>query len=186
MCRTEANYLGNKSMTYTSKLTNQNTDETLVHNETVIVFFNKDTGKADNAPDALQKHFTNQLIQAFQIAIDTPPSPCFSVDRYVTLSDYDHCYHVNALSYGRWCMDAAAIAVQSNALPSLHDGDITDHLIEDVEMRHFNETFAPDKVSIKVWECPVQKNTLLFWIDKIMGDKVEKVFFARIKFHHSD
>ena len=181
--QSEANYVGPKSFSNMIRLINTSNDKTLITNHRLFVMINDKTGKlVDQLPESYKTFYKNTTNPPPRISIVEPPTGCFRVERKVEFSDYDAYYHVNTNSYVRWCADAAAKATDARALSTRFHGDFAENFIENIEMRHLNETFVPDTVRISVWECRIQKDTLLFWIDKQVKDKSYKVFFCRMKF----
>ena len=125
-------------------------------------------------------HLTNAT-QHKLIRVNVIPVPArhFWYSVCVAHSDTDHLKHLNHSHYLRFCMDAAAEAVETGALKNF-TGDLFEYKLKDADLLYQAECHAGDKLDIYLWEDETNRHQLHFQIKKNTQD----VHFSSVTFYN--
>ena len=103
----------------------------------------------------------------------------FSHNVTVCHSDIDVLFHTNQASYLKYCLDAAAVAVDNGKFKNFIN-EMSFYPCKYTESLYFKQTFANDPLTVHIYENEPEEKTLRF---KILNSKSELVFYSLMNFY---
>ncbi len=142
----------------------------MVISERLGVFINPKTGKSKQLPLDEKTLLKNFETKKTTLRINLPAPPQNKYYKYILkvhASDIDHLYHVNNSVWMRYCMDAAAEAVQ-NGFFKCFKRDLFSYPVKKLDCIFNSEALAGDELTVLCWQEPSLKleDTIFFHVAK--------------------